>query len=600
MQIFGKGKFPQILVLGLMLVALLAVALVAVACGDAAPAASAPPTAAQATTAPEAMAQPESMAQPTEALEAMAQPTAVPEALSEPAEAMVKVHPGRLSIMVEDLANERFDRAFGAGTGYHYGRIMGGYLISDNERKEMVPGIASEWSLSPDGLNWTFTIRKGVKFHDGSDLTAEDALWTIQHLFGPQAVEYVGQSSLRRIAKVTETIELSGPDTVSITTQKVALDIGDMMSETGGNWYHIMPKRATIHDLEEELAYDKNPIAAGPMWLTDHVPAAKMSFERFDDFYYQPKYGLPEDRRVNFKSLDLFLVPEEATRVAAIRAGEADIAPASKAQQRQVEAGGGRIVFSPEGVYKYIRLFGCYLPQYPCYDKRVRQALDYAFDKELMRDQLYGGPEVYATKGWSVVTPSTWGYTPALDPRPFDPDKARQLLADAGYPGGEGFGKLLVHTNPSIAMPFMIEAAQLAVASWIKELGIDAEVRVGDDSALKKLEITGGLNGQIWWRDNETRIDPINILGRYGDPENPSRLSEDPELARLVQEAVRTPDPVQRANAYEKLFPILREETYEFGFGYVNIPWAVSSRVLTWEPYPMSPWPSALSTITLK
>jgi len=87
------------------------------------------------------------------------QPTATPQMAAPPSG--VEVHPGKLTIMVSDLANERFDRTFGAGTGYHYGRIIGGYLISDNEKKEMVPGIAEDWNLSADGLAWTFTIREG-------------------------------------------------------------------------------------------------------------------------------------------------------------------------------------------------------------------------------------------------------------------------------------------------------------------------------------------------------------------------------------------------------------------------------------------------------
>jgi peptide/nickel transport system substrate-binding protein len=165
-----------------------------------------------------------------------------------------------------------------------------------------------------------------------------------------------------------------------------------------------------------------------------------MEFERFEDFYYQPSNGLPEDRRVKFASLDLRLVPEEATRVAALRSGEADIVPASLTTRSQVEAGGGRLVFGPEGVYARPVLWGCWAskPEIPCSKKGVRQALAYALNKDLIRDQLDGGSEVFQTKGWQFVTPSSMGYSPELDPYPYDPEKARQLLAEAGYPGGEG------------------------------------------------------------------------------------------------------------------------------------------------------------------
>jgi ABC-type transport system substrate-binding protein len=77
-------------------------------------------------------------------------------------------------------------------------------------------------------------------------------------------------------------------------------------------------------------------------------------------------------------------------------------------------------------------------------------------------------------------------------------------------------------------------------------------------------------------------------------------LHEDPELYRVVQETIQIVDADERAQAYAKLYPRLRDESYELGIGYANIPWGVGSRVLTWEPYPLAQWVTALHTITLK
>jgi len=115
----------------------------------------------------------------------ISQPTAVPQVAEPPPQ--VEVNPGKLTIMVGDLGNERFDYVFSSSTGgANYFRIMSGFLISTDERTKMLPGIASQWGLSPDGLTWTFTIRKGVKFHDGSEVAPEDVLWTLRHTFGPK------------------------------------------------------------------------------------------------------------------------------------------------------------------------------------------------------------------------------------------------------------------------------------------------------------------------------------------------------------------------------------------------------------------------------
>ena len=527
------------------------------------------------------------------------QPTATPQVVAPPAE--VEVNPGTLTIMMGSFDNERFDVGFtGGSTGSSYGRLLHGFLISDNAQKQMVPGIASEWEISADGLTTTFTIREGVLWHDGTELTVEDVHWSLQHLMGPQAQDHVVASDMLVMSRDMDRIELAGSDQVSVVTTQPHLELLNIMSEVSGQWFHVMPARDELYNEEVELAYDRNPIGAGPMSFVEHVPADQMSFERFEDFYYQPANGFSEDKRMNFQSLDMYLVPEEATRVAALRAGDADIVPASLATKGQVEAGGGRLIFAPEGVFLEVRLTGCWKPEFPCNDIRVRQALAYAIDKELIQNQLYGGSEVFGIEGWGPVTPSTIGYTEELN-WPYDPDKARQLLAEAGYPNGEGFGKFIINTAPPISSPFIVEAAQLVAEFWKRDLGIDAEVRVGDRTALREMERARELDGQVWFRDNEARVDALDTaLGRFGDPEHPARLAQDPKVVDRVREVAGIVNPEGRAQASEELYKYLRDESYMVGVGYINISWGVGPRVETWEPYPLSLYPSALYKLVLE
>jgi peptide/nickel transport system substrate-binding protein len=333
-----------------------------------------------------------------------------------------------------------------------------------------------------------------------------------------------------------------------------------------------------------------------------------MTFERFEDYYQQPENGFSTDKRPNFTTLELLLVPEEATRVAALRAGDADIAPITMGSKNQVEAGDGRVVFGEEAAYFRVVQMGCMNPQFPCHDIRVRQALNLAFNKELMRDQLYGGPEVMQVKGWGSISPSTIGYSPELDPYPYDPDKARQLLAEAGYktptnPDGKDFGKLIINTYVSPSLPLMPESAQLGAEFWKRELGIDAEVRVGDQSALKKsCRLTEDCYGQILWRDNETKVDGVGSLRSvYGyRPDRFDVVHDDQELFDMVKDALTVFEPVEREKVLNSTYRRIRDEYYHIALGYVNLPWGVGPRVLTWDPYPLAFYPSAIHTITLK
>ena len=560
----------------------------AIACGTSAPANPGATTAPAATRAP-----------------AGPQPTAAPAATSAPTLAGTlapAVSQGKLTWLIGGWGAGKFDYTFDVGGGNNYARILHGFLVATNEKTQLLPGIASDWGVSQDGKTWTVTVRKGAKFHDGTEIKGADVLWTWQHQWNPEAVSWATQSGAQARARIMERIEQSGPDKVSMTTKFPDAGIAvDSFSEAAPGWWAILPKRDKLHDETYEAAYNRNPIGAGLMKLSKYVPAEVMSFERFDDHYYQPKNGFPEDRRVKFKSLDLRLVPEEATRVAALRAGEADIVPVTVAARKQVEAGKGRLVFGQEGAYFRIQTRGCQKTQYPCADQKVRQALNLAINREVLRDQLFGGPEVMQPKGWAAVTASTIGYGPELDPLPFDPARARQLLAEAGYAGGKGFGKLVLNTWQSSSIPFLPESTQLVADFWKRELGLDTDVKVGEEATLKKQILTEELYGQVVVSDNEARVDAAGInRNAYGTPGHGSRYHETQELFDSMQKALGVFDPVERPKALNSIYRRLRDESYEFTLGYVNIPWAVGPRVLTWQPYPLAFYPSNLYGITLK
>jgi ABC-type transport system substrate-binding protein len=535
----------------------------AVACGSAAPAAPQESQTTDTSTAP----QPPVAAQDTAAPTPAAQPA--------PASQEVAVHPGKVVIMVGGWGG-RFTPQH-ASNCHNYAINFHGFLTRSDQNRELIPGIATDWKVSEDGRTWTVTLRDDVLFHDGQPVTAEDVEFTWLQSWGPGSVEVSTSSSALNMGRNVEKVEQVAPNQVSLTTINVDSGVPYFISDaTGSCQGMVLPKRfwegVDIFDADRTVAYDQEPIGAGPLKLIEQVPEELMAFERFAEYYDEP-------RSLKISGVDLRKVPEEVTRAAALRAGDADIAPVSLDTRAQVESGGGRIVWGQEASYMQVELFGNWLPEFPLSKKEVRQALQYALDMKQFEGLF--GEGVFVPKGWDFVTPSGIGYSPELDAYPFDPEKARELMAQAGYPNGEGFGKLIINTWVSRAVPFLPESAQLAANYWRIELGIDAEVRVGDETALKEADNTDVLSG-------------------YGTPDDPGRSHNNPEIFAMTKQAMAVIEPAEQEVVLNTIYKRLRDEGHRFSIGYINVPWGVNARVVEWTPQPMAFYPSALHTIRLK
>jgi peptide/nickel transport system substrate-binding protein len=214
-------------------------------------------------------------------------------------------------------------------------------------------------------------------------------------------------------------------------------------------------------------------------------------------------------------------------------------------------------------------------------------------------------------KGWWVVTPSTIGYSPELDPWPYDPDMARQLMAEAGYktpdnPSGEDYGTLVINTYADGLIPSLIESAQLTADMWENELGIDTEVRVMDKVTFNNVRTLNfeQLDGTVNFAAQNTRLDAAGVTRLYfltplkGGPS--SRVNADPEIFALTEDALAEVGTDNAEAALNSLFRRLREESYQLSLGYLNSPWGVGPRVEVWEPYAVCEYACAPHTIVLK
>ena len=153
------------------------------------------------------------------------------------------------------FGNERFDPAFSTFGEQQYNRMLHSSLIATNEDSELIPGIAKAWQFSADGKSLLFTIREGVKFHNGTDMSTEDVLWSLQHSFGPQAQQYLNKNSWIGFSTRMNSIRQVGPQLVIVTFNDTATGFSEFISEASISTWGIMPRQSSLHDESSEASY---------------------------------------------------------------------------------------------------------------------------------------------------------------------------------------------------------------------------------------------------------------------------------------------------------------------------------------------------------
>jgi peptide/nickel transport system substrate-binding protein len=247
-----------------------------------------------------------------------------------------------------------------------------------------------------------------------------------------------------------------------------------------GNYLPIVPPGYIKQVGDQE--YNTKPVGCGPYKLVKWVKGEEVVLEAYDK-YYGPK---PAYKKVIFKA-----IPEEAARVASLLTGEADVVSAIPVHQRKKIEDSGKAYLTPQmGAMNYL---GLNTYEKPFSDVRVRQAVNYAVNRELINKALFQGKAILCA---GPISPRTFGADPTLKPYPYDPEKAKKLLADAGYPNG--FETRLTYGT---YMSQIQEQAE-AIAADLAKVGIKATLEpleravMWDNYKGKKLQMY-----IYWWDD---------------------------------------------------------------------------------------------------
>ncbi|MEM1546734.1 MAG: ABC transporter substrate-binding protein [Candidatus Methanomethylicia archaeon] len=317
-------------------------------------------------------------------------------------------------------------------------------IVWFDENGNVIPWLAESWTISSDGLTYTFKLRKDVKFHDGSKLNAETIKMNIERWIDPTV----------RVPVRVQLGPVKGAEVVDEYTVKIILKepFAPFLRALGG--YLLIASSKAIEKYKNATITE--PSGTGPYKFVKWEKGKLVLLERNEDYW---------GSKPLIRSIEWRIIPEAATREAALLAGDVDVAflpPPSDISKLQADP---KVkVLTP--ITNRIIFIGL-LPKGPLKDPRVRQALNYAVDKKALIDKVLFGLGIETN---APVPPHFFGFY-GMEPYSYNPEKAKQLLKDAGYP--EGFKMVLLHpTGRYIQDKQVAEAVQ----AYLSRIGVEAQL----------------------------------------------------------------------------------------------------------------------------
>lgn len=452
--------------------------------------------------------------------------------------------------------------------------------------RDTVSGVHLELA---EAMNWLddktleVKLKKGVKFHDGSEMTADDVVFTFERIIKENAIEFPEPHTSPRKGLISPLRAVEAKD-----SHTVVLHFSGAWPPAMQMLVHqqIVPK-AYLEKVGTE-GFLKAPIGTGPFKFVSARGMDEFVLERFDD-YHGGAADLPPVGPACVPRAIFRVIPEASTRVAALLAGEVDIIQEVPAELADVLAQTPGIQLKTGAGTRPIWM-EMNVNQPPFNDVKVRQALNYAVDKELIAEKLYGGRAVVLP---GVLSPYNNMADPSLKPYPHDKDKALALLAEAGWtPGPEG--KLVKDGQP---FTFVIDTQEVmrqlaeAIAGQLREIGIEASVRVWEYSVIRPKLLAGERQAYVGdWGDSA--FDPVGHMEAKwhglveGQPYGRGNFStyDNPRVNELIVAGETQADPDKRKQIYYEAQQILYQDAPAVFLVLPEVIEAASARVTNWEP----------------
>jgi ABC-type transport system substrate-binding protein len=397
--------------------------------------------------------------------------------------------------------------------------LEGLWLIDENWEPQ--PLLAESWDIAPDWESITFHLRKGVKFHDGTDWNAQAANFNLDQY---KTAKWTGTSAWSTIDVVedyTIRINLSEYQNIQLSAIAACLFVSPTtIQENGQDW-------ARWH-----------PVGTGPFEFINFETRVSLEYKRFDGYWGDKPY---------LDGIKYIFVAESTTQLAAMKVGEGQVLATVSEKVSSDLLNWGWDVFCNNESVKFLAPSSAD-PTSPLSNKLVREAIEYAIDREALA----------TTAGFNMWTPlyqicptQVYGYNPDIEGRYYDPEKARSLLDEAGYASGDIEINLLSGADDN-------QAELLAIQGWLKEIGIDVKIQLLGRAEKGQVR-TEGWDGLFRGAMDYTGGEVIYAWNRSLNQIHPSVQRPEGWL-ELLGEAVAAPDTETRDEIAKQLTRLAYDE----------------------------------------
>ena len=487
---------------------------------------------------------------------------------------------GTLTVAVATFGNERWLPHLYVGAEDVVLKPMWENLLSRDGKGNLIPMLAEKWQVSDGGRTWKFHLRKGVRFHNGTEVTAEDVRFTFASI-----AKEGSANSMAPEFRTIKSMEVEGPHTITVRFDRPFVTLGNRVTQ--GLFASVAYIQSKKHIEAGEDGAERQPLGTGPWKFVEHVRGDRIVYEAVQNHWRATPH---------FKRLVFIKVPEPATRMAMLRAGSADVIEVSGEYVDELKKVGMRTLIMPNTAAIWVILGGQW-PTKPTYDpkvpwaqpdaeraKKVRLALNLAVDKKAIIERVLGGVgTAVGTVNYYPTDP--WISDALLKPIPYDPARAKALLTEAGYPNGF---EVTMNLTAWPGRGFLPDVGEAVATYWekiglkVKRRPVDRAVFSADFRARSYAGVALAYAGPI------IAPEPWELFARIAQTKSAVHLLvEHPKLDAFIERLGAEPNVAERTRIMrEEMGPWLYEYMPAVSIGATHSIAGVGPKVGEWPLIP--------------